>query len=213
MRSGEATEAQKQLQVLSLLQPVLQDGDLVKDANVLRFKEGGWAYHEGHRADERMRDTALLRKIELTSLSRPLKPEDLSSYEYILGMDFANMAEIQLAADHWAEKFSVPSNYRNKVSPHIELPTSADMPMNHFAPYQCCLKQSFRHAGLAMHFSFKTLICIAQLKLMCSFLPEDSKFKGKYMEVPDPYFDDDQARKGFHLVRASVCLRLACNHI
>ena len=62
-----------------------------------------------------MRETATTRGLELTSLSRPLRPEDLSNFDYILGMDFENMAGIQVAADDWADRSSVPADYRNKV--------------------------------------------------------------------------------------------------
>ncbi|KAK9801402.1 hypothetical protein WJX73_006659 [Symbiochloris irregularis] len=115
------------------------------------YLDRGWAYHEGHRADERMRETATTRGFDLTSRSRPLKPEDLTAFDYILGMDFDNMALMQIAADHWAATKDIPANYRNKV------------------------------------------------KLMCSFIPKSSSYNG-VKEVPDPYWDDDRERRGFHRV-------------
>ena len=64
-----------------------------------------------------MMDAAAKRTIDVTSLSRPLKPDDLSKFDYILGMDFQNMADIQVAADYWAENGKrIPKDYRNKVS-------------------------------------------------------------------------------------------------
>ena len=81
-----------------------------------RYKTGGSSYHEGGPADGRMAAAAAKRGIELTSLSRPLRPDDLVRYEYILAMDFENKAAIELAADHWAgEGLPVPKTYREKV--------------------------------------------------------------------------------------------------
>ena len=51
-----------------------------------RYKEKGWAYHEGHESDRRMKAAAAKRGVCLTSLSRPLWPEDLHTFDYILGM-------------------------------------------------------------------------------------------------------------------------------
>ena len=60
--------------------------------------------------------TAVKRGINITSRSRPLKPQDLHNFDYILGMDFENKAAIQLAADYWAsEGHPIPANYRDKV--------------------------------------------------------------------------------------------------
>ena len=91
-----------------------------------RYKKGGYAYHEGGPSDERMADAASKRGIELTSLSRPLRPEDLVRFDYILAMDFENKAAIELAVDHWAgEGFDIPKEYRDKVgdccSPDLRL--------------------------------------------------------------------------------------------
>ena len=64
-----------------------------------------------------MAAAAAKRGIELTSLSRPLRPDDFVRFEYILAMDFDNKAAIELATDHWAEEgFPVPSGYRDKAS-------------------------------------------------------------------------------------------------
>ena len=41
---------------------------------------------------------------------------------------------------------------------------------------------------------------------MCSYMPATSQFKKTCMEVPDPWFDDDAARTGFH--RVSCCMQL-----
>eukprot|EP00188_Purpureofilum_apyrenoidigerum_P004410 Plantae.Rhodophyta-Purpureofilum_apyrenoidigerum.ctg4980.p1 GENE.Plantae.Rhodophyta-Purpureofilum_apyrenoidigerum.ctg4980~~Plantae.Rhodophyta-Purpureofilum_apyrenoidigerum.ctg4980.p1 ORF type:complete len:205 (-),score=42.60 Plantae.Rhodophyta-Purpureofilum_apyrenoidigerum.ctg4980:478-1092(-) len=67
------------------------------------FMEEGWSYHEGDSADSRMQETAARRGIKLTSKSRPLKREDLESFDYILAMDENNVREIMRAAKHWGD--------------------------------------------------------------------------------------------------------------
>ncbi|CAL5220231.1 g2207 [Coccomyxa viridis] len=80
------------------------------------YKDKGWAYHEGDPSDQRMLAAAAKRGVCLTSRSRPLRPEDMTTFDYILGMDFENNATIQVAADYWlARGKPVPSKYREKV--------------------------------------------------------------------------------------------------
>lgn len=43
------------------------------------------SYHEGDASDERMAAAAARRGVKLTSRSRPLRPEDLSKFDYIIG--------------------------------------------------------------------------------------------------------------------------------
>ncbi len=63
-----------------------------------------------------MAAAAAKRGIDLTSLSRPLRPDDLVRFEYILAMDFDNKAAIELATDHWKEEgLPIPNGYRDKV--------------------------------------------------------------------------------------------------
>lgn len=45
----------------------------------------------GEDADPRMTQAASARGIRLTSKSRPLNPEDLTDYDYIIGMDAKNL--------------------------------------------------------------------------------------------------------------------------
>lgn len=51
-----------------------------------RYKPGGWHYHHGNPADERMIAAGSKRGLELTSISRPLVPTDLSKFDYIVAM-------------------------------------------------------------------------------------------------------------------------------
>ncbi|KAK9851691.1 hypothetical protein WJX84_003831 [Apatococcus fuscideae] len=81
------------------------------------FTKDGWSYHMGYPADDRMISHAAKRNIELTSKSRPLVAQDMIDYDYIIAMDADNVAQIQLAADHWIVNMpeSVPRDYRKKV--------------------------------------------------------------------------------------------------
>ena len=54
---------------------------------------GGW--HVGNLADPRMRETTLLRGIELTSRSRQLKENDLFEFDHILVMDKDNLYAVK----------------------------------------------------------------------------------------------------------------------
>lgn len=83
----------------------------------LRYKS--WSYHTGDPSDRRMIAAATKRGVNLTSRSRPLTAEDMQNFDYILGMDFENIAAIQVAADHWASKGkNIPKDYRSKVDVH-----------------------------------------------------------------------------------------------
>jgi protein-tyrosine-phosphatase len=63
-----------------------------------------------------MTAAAAKRGVDLTSLSRPLRPEDLQRFDYILAMDYANKAAIEEATDFWAgQGENIPKTYRDKV--------------------------------------------------------------------------------------------------
>lgn len=123
------------------------------------YREGGWSYHEGDAADGRMRDHASRRGISLTSRSRPLTPQDLTTFDNIVAMvclwvswpqpvvrsrvppqDDANVQAIVTAAEYWKSKHDIPANYRTKVVK------------------------------------------------MCSYLKPAGAFADKYDSVPDPYY-------------------------
>lgn len=53
----------------------------------------GW--HEGERADARMRETAGKHGINLPSRSRPVKDSDFRNFDYILAMDESNLRDLQ----------------------------------------------------------------------------------------------------------------------
>jgi len=79
------------------------------------YLEGGWSYHEGDPADPRMTRAAKTRGIKLTSQSRPLKPEDLSRFEYIVCMDPKNIGDVQTACEYWSAKHSIPKDYEDRL--------------------------------------------------------------------------------------------------
>ena len=65
--------------------------DLVQKAGLLEAiaidSAGTSDHHRGERADHRMRATAMQHGIDLVTTSRPLKPRDLQTFDYILTMD------------------------------------------------------------------------------------------------------------------------------
>ena len=63
-----------------------------------------------------MTDAARGRNITLTSRSRPLTPQDLADFDYIIGMDYENVAAIHRAASHWATSKGTAADYKSKVS-------------------------------------------------------------------------------------------------
>lgn len=70
------------------------------------YKRGGWSFHEGNPADERMAMAARARDVHLTSRSRPLRPADLETFDVVLAMDESNVSEIRRAARYWGEAYA-----------------------------------------------------------------------------------------------------------
>lgn len=69
---------------------------------------GTTAHHQGEPADSRSKKHAALRGYDLTSLSRPIKKEDLIEFDMILVMDDNNYYDVlRLAGDDTA--------YKNKI--------------------------------------------------------------------------------------------------
>jgi len=73
---------------------------------------GTSAYHEGDPADGRMRDAALERGIDLTSISRQFLPKDFIEFDYILTMDQNNYNDL-LSIDF-------KRNYQHKILPFVQ---------------------------------------------------------------------------------------------
>lgn len=75
---------------------------LVKDAGLEELIEidsaGIQGYHEGERADSRMRAHAARRGYTLESLSRPVRMDDFYDFDLIVGMDDRNIADLKRKA-------------------------------------------------------------------------------------------------------------------
>lgn len=70
-------------------------------------------HHAGEPADERMRDHAMERGYDLTSISRGFEnPEDFKNFDYLITMDESNYANI-VALDRKGE-------YKHKVFPMVQ---------------------------------------------------------------------------------------------
>lgn len=72
-------------------------------------------YHQGNETDPRMRAAAKRRGIELTSISRPLRPSDFRDFDLILAMDNQNKADILGALKRWKLKENLPPDAHEKV--------------------------------------------------------------------------------------------------
>ena len=77
----------------------IKERDLEKFFVVDSAGTGGW--HVGNLADQRMRETALSRGIELTSRSRQIEENDLYEFDHIIVMDKDNLKAVKsLTKDH-----------------------------------------------------------------------------------------------------------------
>jgi protein-tyrosine phosphatase len=62
------------------------------------------SFHEGEKADSRMRHHANRRGISLTSRSRPIVDSDFQEFDLIIGMDNSNMDELEKMAEQYGEE-------------------------------------------------------------------------------------------------------------
>ncbi|OEL19426.1 putative low molecular weight protein-tyrosine-phosphatase slr0328, partial [Dichanthelium oligosanthes] len=76
---------------------------------------GTIGYHEGNKADSRMRSASKKRGIEVTSISRPIKPSDFRDFDLILAMDRQNYEDILNSFERWRHNEPLPDNAPNKV--------------------------------------------------------------------------------------------------
>ncbi|KAL9391169.1 hypothetical protein Peur_015089 [Populus x canadensis] len=72
-------------------------------------------YHEGNPADSRMRAASKRRGIEITSISRPIRPSDFRDFDIILAMDNQNREDIMEAFNKWKFKETLPDDAHKKV--------------------------------------------------------------------------------------------------
>ena len=70
-------------------------------------------YHHGEKADQRMIRRAAMRGIDVTSISRPVTNDDLDYYDYIIGMDPNNIADLiaRCKNDIQRSKITLMSDY------------------------------------------------------------------------------------------------------
>ncbi|XP_020097981.1 uncharacterized protein LOC109716808 isoform X1 [Ananas comosus] len=76
---------------------------------------GTIGYHEGRPADSRMRAAAKRRGIEVTSISRPIRPSDFREFDLVLAMDMQNRDDILSAYERWRFKEPLPEDGPKKV--------------------------------------------------------------------------------------------------
>ncbi|KAJ4832180.1 hypothetical protein Tsubulata_008998 [Turnera subulata] len=93
--------------------------DIVKKRSLdTKFKidsAGTINYHEGNPADPRMRAASKKRGIEITSISRPIRPSDFRDFDIILAMDRQNREDILEAFNRWKFRETLPEDAHKKV--------------------------------------------------------------------------------------------------
>lgn len=71
---------------------------------------GTIGYHEGNRADRRMREHAAKRGYDLQSRSRKIQKADLERFDLVLAMDSQNLTDI-MEIDHEADNVRLLSDF------------------------------------------------------------------------------------------------------
>uniref|UniRef100_A0ACD5Y1Q9 Uncharacterized protein n=1 Tax=Avena sativa TaxID=4498 RepID=A0ACD5Y1Q9_AVESA len=110
------------------------------DSKFLIDSAGTIGYHEGNKADSRMIATSKKRGIEVTSISRPIKPSDFRDFDLILAMDRQNYEDILSSFERWQQKEPLPDSAPKKV--RIILPPFHNVA---FLAVQIELLQRLRH--------------------------------------------------------------------
>ena len=102
---------------------------LVKDAGLDNYIEvdsaGIMGYHEGERADQRMRAHASRRGYMLDSISRPVRTTDFYDFDLIIGMDDRNIDDLKRKApdlESVAKIHQMTEYSRNKLYDHVPDP-------------------------------------------------------------------------------------------
>lgn len=76
----------------AVFKDVLSKNDL--SDSFLVDSAGTSGFHAGEKADPRMRETALKRGFEISSISRQFISEDFKNFDFIIGMDDSNIANM-----------------------------------------------------------------------------------------------------------------------
>lgn len=82
-------------------------------------------YHEGDRADSRMRSHAARRGYQLDSISRPVRPSDFYDFDLIVGMDDRNITDLKRMApdvETMGKIHQMTEYSRNKLYDHVPDP-------------------------------------------------------------------------------------------
>lgn len=102
---------------------------LVRDAGLedrIEIDSAGiTGYHEGDRADSRMRMHAARRGYTLDSISRPVRQRDFYDFDWIIGMDDQNIADLKRMApdlEAVAKIHQMTEYSRNKLYDHVPDP-------------------------------------------------------------------------------------------
>lgn len=102
---------------------------LVKDAGLEKSitidSAGIMGYHEGERADERMRGHAARRGYVLDSISRPVRTADFYDFDLIVGMDNRNVDDLKSKApdlESVAKIHQMTEYSRNKLYDYVPDP-------------------------------------------------------------------------------------------
>ncbi len=102
---------------------------LVKDAGLDNYIEvdsaGIMGYHEGERADQRMRAHASHWGYVLDSISRPVRTTDFYDFDLIIGMDDRNIDDLKRKApdlESVAKIHQMTEYSRNKLYDHVPDP-------------------------------------------------------------------------------------------
>ncbi|KAJ4724763.1 Protein-tyrosine phosphatase, low molecular weight [Melia azedarach] len=93
--------------------------DIVKkrglDSHFKIDSAGTIGYHEGNLADPRMRAASKTRGIDITSISRPIRPSDFKDFDLVLAMDEQNREDILGAFNRWKFRETLPADAHKKV--------------------------------------------------------------------------------------------------
>ncbi|MCD8267199.1 MAG: low molecular weight phosphotyrosine protein phosphatase [Parabacteroides sp.] len=102
---------------------------LVKDAGLEKSiyidSAGIMGYHEGERADDRMRVHAARRGYVLDSISRPVSTQDFYDFDLIIGMDDRNVDDLKSKApdlESVAKIHQITEYSRNKLYDYVPDP-------------------------------------------------------------------------------------------
>ncbi len=78
---------------------------------------GGW--HAGEKADDRMCKTANGHQLEITHRARQIKMEDFVNFDYLLVMDYQNLADVKALNEEMSHKVAMITDYSRDFTAQI----------------------------------------------------------------------------------------------